>query len=169
MVRMQWWSATRVLVVGVALALVVAASGEGCEEGGGGSSEVNCPGLGEMLSVAAVALPESELARDLEYAQEVAERVARAENGTCARAANGLGYRVTIHYTRAHEIRVRVMARSRAQRNYYRVSIEGKGAVDRDGRITRDPAATHHRLSGFSLSDVNDILDLIGKTRERNK
>ena len=146
----RWWSATRVLVMGLALALVVAASAEGCEEGGNRSAaQVECPGVGEMLSVAVAWLPQEELAEDLEYAKRVAERVANAENGTCTRADNGLGYNVTIHYTRVRDIHVRVMARSAARRNYYRVAIDGLGAVDRKGEISHRAAATHHRSAGF--------------------
>lgn len=161
----------RMVAMGIALALVVAASAQGCEEGGGGSSEVDCPGIGEMLSVASVAnrLPRSELADDLEYAKYVAERVAMAEDGTCERAAKGWGYKITVTYTKARPILVRVMARGGGRQNYYRVNVDGKGAAERDGRITNNPATTHHPLSGFSFTDVSDILDIIDKIRERRK
>lgn len=164
------WSATRVLVAGGALALVVAASGEGCEEGGSRSSEeVDCPGVGEMLSVAAAWLPQEELAEDLEYAKQVAERVANARDGTCERSTRGLGYKITIRHTRAHDIHVRVMARGGGRQNYYRVIVTDTGAAERDGRITNNPATTHHPLSGFSFSDVNDILDIIDKIKGRRQ
>lgn len=59
--------------------------------------------------------------------------------------------------------------KSQARQNYYRVNIPGKGAVDRDGRITDRPERTHHPLTGLSFSDVSDILDIIEKIRERGQ
>lgn len=174
---MTTWPVPRVLVAGIALVLVLGASGEGCEEGPSGfsASRSECPDPTEVVfgSVGfvriATPLARGELAEDVETAREIAQAVADFEDSSCGRAKRGVGYRVTVR-TDGPAIVVRVMARGGGRENYYRVSVDNKGAVDKDGEYSRDPAATHHHITDFAIDEILELIEKIKtKSRERGQ
>lgn len=168
----DWLSKCRmVLMTGVAIVLVAAASGEGCE---GGSSAATCPepdngaAAAGLTAVTRATVLASDLEEDLERARDIAQDVSDTTDGTCTWAKKQKGYKVTVPRTTGEDdqriILVRVMARGGGRENYYRVVIPEKGAVDEDGEPKDDPEATHHEISDDA---VDEILDLIDKIRER--
>lgn len=116
----------------------------------------------------ATELAKSDLAEDLERTREIAQDVADATDGTCEWAKQRRGYRVRLPMTDDDDddriILVRVIARSSARDNYYRVIFPDKGPVDEDGEYSNDQKKTHHDISDDSVSE---ILELIDKIRER--
>lgn len=165
------WLAGRALVAGIALALVIGASGDGCEEDDTGfsSARSECPNPVEVVFGSAgfdTALARGELADDMESARRIAQAVAEFEEGTCKAARSGRGYRVTLPLGGGgRTILVRVMARGGGRENYYRVSYE-KGAVDKDGRPA-GPAESHHKITDFAIDEILEIIDKIRKREGR--
>lgn len=161
------WLAGRVLVAGTALALVVGASGEGCEESGAGfsSAKSDCPNPVEVVFGStgdAAVLARGELAEDMESARQIAQAVAEFEDAACTAAKSGKGYKVTVPLGEGGRIiLVRVMARGGGRENYYRVSFE-KGAVDKDGRPA-SPRNSHHNITDFAIDEILEIIDKIRK------
>lgn len=169
----RWRSAGRVLGAGVALVLVLGASEKGCS-GGSGGSDSDCPKIeaagAASLAAAAVSLPAGDLDEDLKRARKIAQEVAEETDGdTCTLTQNKEGYRVTIPFKRRHPIEVRVMARGGGRENYYRVSVVGKSAVDSDGKYSRKDEETHRDLPDDDDDAVDEIVDLVHKTKERHE
>lgn len=162
------WLAGRALVAGIALALVIGASGDGCEEDDTGfsSARSECPNPVEVVFGSAgfdTALARGELADDMESARRIAQAVAEFEDGTCKAARSGKGYRVTLPLgDGGRTILVRVMARGGGEQNYYRVIIPEKGAVDKDGRPT-GRRNSHHKITDFAIDEILEIIDKIRK------
>lgn len=43
--------------------------------------------------------------------------------------------------------------------NYYRISVDGKGSVDRFGNLTNDRGLTHIDIGSNSYQDIINVID----------
>lgn len=158
----------RTLGAGLALVLLLGASGEGCDSASSGGDS-DCPRIeaaGAALAVAAVRLPADDLDDDIDRVTEIAQRVADARDDSCARSAKGLGYKIVIPLKRDDRtIEVRVMARN-SQDNYYRVVVPNKDAYDKDGDKSNNPNRTHIDIDDDPDDTVDNILDIVDKIKD---
>ncbi|MED0673662.1 hypothetical protein P4S95_26205 [Aneurinibacillus aneurinilyticus] len=88
----------------------------------------------------------------------LADDVARALGGHLS-PAKGKGYKIEIPNGRK-PITVRVMEAGSGGRSkpYFRVSIDGKGSLTLDGKLSNDPKLTHIDLTENSLKQIEQMI-----------
>jgi len=96
----------------------------------------------------------------------LADKIAQDLGGTI-KPAKGDGWTVNIPITyneKPSEITLRVMNTSKMNDNYWRLSVQGKPAVDINGNFSNDIVPTHIPITGNTYDDIVKIINkLTGK------
>lgn len=96
----------------------------------------------------------------------LADKIAQDLGGTI-KPAKGDGWTVNIPITynnKPSEITLRVMNTSKMNDNYWRLSVQGKPAVDINGNFSNDIVPTHIPITGNTYDDIVNIINkLTGK------
>ncbi|MCF2945465.1 hypothetical protein, partial [Paenibacillus tarimensis] len=96
----------------------------------------------------------------------LADKIAQDLGGTI-KPAKGDGWTVNIPITynnKPSEITLRVMNSSKMNDNYWRLSVQGKPAVDINGNFSNDIVPTHIPITGSTYGDIVSIINkLTGK------
>ncbi|MEW9702974.1 hypothetical protein ABRS97_27900, partial [Paenibacillus sp. SI92] len=93
--------------------------------------------------------------------KQLADDISGRYGGTLS-DAKGDGYTVTIPITlndKSANIVLRVMNTSKLNNNYWRMSISGKGTMDKNGNLSGDADATHVPIGENSYEDLTNIID----------
>ena len=93
--------------------------------------------------------------------RSLADNVAEALGGTIKQTSNGKGFTVMVP-NGTKQIAIRIMKEGGGRTNYYRISVPGKEAFTRGGKVSTDRALTHIDIS---RSSFNEIVSVVNKLK----